>query len=166
MLTAAGVWAGAGLLWFGRRKPVAALLVGLAGLWVLFGLIGYPVLNDANSARGVMARAGRAIGPRAELGLVAWKEQNLLMSDRPAADFGFRQPYDAQLRRGVAWLAMAPERRWLLVQDVALLPCIDRARSREIGRSNRRGWWLVRHDAVVGPCTGPKTAAAADVESD
>jgi len=40
-----------------------------------------------------MQRTGELIGPGAELGLVAWKEQNLLMADRPAADFGFINRY-------------------------------------------------------------------------
>ncbi len=166
LLTAVGVWGCAGLLWFGVRRPVAAMLSGLAGLWLLFGLVGYPVLNDASSARALMAAAGRQIGPDAELGLVAWKEQNLLMADRKAVDFGFRQPWDEQLRRGTAWLAGAPQRRWLLVEGRALGACIDRARSIEIGRSNRRDWWLVPHAAVTGPCTRPHGAATQEEDQD
>ena len=142
------------------------MLSGLAGLWLLFGLVGYPVLNDASSARALMTAAGRRIGPDAELGLVAWKEQNLLMADRKAVDFGFRQPWDEQLRRGTAWLAGAPQRRWLLVEGRALGACIDRARSIEIGRSNRRDWWLVPHAAVTGPCTRPRGPAAQEQDQD
>ena len=36
-------------------------------LWVLFGLVGYPVLNDANSARGLMTAVGQRIGPQATI---------------------------------------------------------------------------------------------------
>src|SRR5690606_10242712 len=92
------------------------------------------------------------IGAGAELGLVAWKEQHLLMADRPAMDFGFGRSWGEQLRRGVGWLAAAPDRRWLLVRERALQPCIDRARSQRVGRSNRRDWWLVPHAAVRGAC--------------
>ncbi len=166
LLVAVGAWASAGLLWFGLRRPVAAMLTGLTGLWVLFGLVGYPLLNDANSARGLMRSVGQQIGPRAELGLVAWKEQNLLMADRAAVDFGFRQPWDEQLRRGVAWLAAAPEQRWLLVNQQALLPCIDRARSQYAGRANRREWWLVPAQAVRGPCIAPQGAPLQEAEPD
>lgn len=165
LLVAVGAWACAGLLWFGlKRRPVAALLSGLTGLWVLFGLVGYPVLNDANSARGLMIEVGKRIGPDAELGLVAWREQHLLMADRHASDFGFRKPWGEQLQSGTAWLAAAPDRRWLLVEARALQPCIDRARSVLAGRSNRRDWWLVPHGAVVGTCSATAPDATGEDE--
>ena len=104
------------------------------------------------SARGLMVEVGKRIGPDAELGLVAWREQHLLMADRHASDFGFRKPWGEQLQSGTAWLAAAPDKRWLLVEARALQPCIDRARSVLAGRSNRRDWWLVPHGAVVGAC--------------
>ena len=111
-----------------------------------------------------MAAAGTRIGPHAELGLVAWKEQNLLMADRPAATFGFRMPWEEQLRRGVAWQAQAPE-RWLLVQEAALEGCLDPARIELAGISNRRRWWLVPPGAVTGPCTASaEERARADAE--
>ncbi len=150
MLLAIGVW-GAGCLLAFRRRAAAALFATLAGVWVAFSLVGYPILNDASSARGVMTAAGKRIGPDAELGLVAWKEQNLLMADRAAANFGFKVRWDEQLRRGVAWQAQAPG-RWLLVQESALAGCLDRERLELAGISNRRRWWLVPPGAVTGPC--------------
>lgn len=150
MLLAIGTWGIACVLAF-RRRAVAALFGTLTGLWVAFGLLGYGLLNDANSARGVMTEVGRRIGPEAELGLVAWKEQNLLMADRPAADFGFKVPWDEQLRRGVAWQAQA-QARWLLVEEGALEACLDEERIELAGVANRRRWWLVPPGAVVGEC--------------
>ncbi|WP_024869863.1 ArnT family glycosyltransferase [Pseudoxanthomonas suwonensis] len=150
MLLAMGTWATAALLALWRR-PVVVLFAGLGGLWVAFGLVGYPILNDASSARGVMAAAGARIGPDAELGLVAWKEQNLLMADRPAANFGFKVPWDEQLRAAAAWQAQAPD-RWLLVQEDALESCLDPQRIELAGISNRRRWWLVPPGAVTGEC--------------
>lgn len=149
---AMGCWGAASLAAWGRQRAQVAMLSTLAVVWVLYSLAGYPLLNDTSSARGLMQAVGGRIGNQAELGLVAWKEQNLLMADRPATTFGFRKGWDAQLREGVDWLAHAPERRWLLVQEDALLACVDRGRAELAGISNRRRWWLVRADAVVGPC--------------
>ena len=150
MLLAIGVW-GLGCVVAFRRRAVAALTGTLAGVWVLYSLIGYGLLNDASSARGVMTAAGQRIGPDAELGLVAWKEQNLLMADRAAVTFGFQRPWDEQLQLGVAWQAQAPG-RWLLVQEDALEACLDPARIELAGISNRRRWWLVPPGAVRGTC--------------
>ena len=164
MVLAVGLWGLGSVLAF-RRHALAGLFATLGGLWVAFSLVGYPALNDASSARGVMAAAGHRIGPDAELGLVAWKEQNLLMADRPAANFGFKVPWDEQLRRGVAWQAQQPDRRWLLVQEAALEGCIDRGRSELAGISNRRRWWLVPAAAVTPPCVATaeeKARSAAD----
>jgi 4-amino-4-deoxy-L-arabinose transferase-like glycosyltransferase len=149
-LVAIGAWGIASVAWFGRRRAIVALVSTLAGLWMLVGLAVMPALNDSSSARGLMRDAGARIGPGAELGLVAWREQNLLMADRPVAEFGFKVPFDEQMQRGLAWQAGAPARRWLLVQDVALASCIDRARAQLLGTANRRGWWLVPAAATAG----------------
>ncbi len=147
-----GVWGFLCLLWFGRRRPVIALVSTLAGLWVVVGLFVQPLLNDSSSARGLMQSVGQRIGPHAELGLVAWKEQNLLMADRPATNFGFKMPWGEQLEHGVAWLAQKPESRYLLVQEPALTHCVDRKRAEFAGMSNRRRWWLVTHAAWIPGC--------------
>jgi 4-amino-4-deoxy-L-arabinose transferase-like glycosyltransferase len=149
LLIAIATWGIGCLLWFGRRRAVVGLCALLAGLWVLYGVIAYPLLNDSSSARGLMIDAGRRIGPDAELGLVAWKEQNLLMADRPVMTFGFVTPWPRQLQRGIAWQAQAPRQRWLMVQDAALQPCVDRAQAQSIGLANRRAWWLVPASAVT-----------------
>ncbi|HEY5803141.1 MAG TPA: glycosyltransferase family 39 protein [Lysobacter sp.] len=138
------------LLWFGRARPIVAMLATLTGLWVCFGLAMAPLLNDSSSARGLMTDIGHRIGPEAELGLVAWREQNLLMADRPVAEFGFKVDFDEQMQRGLAWQRQAPATRWLLVQDVALAKCIDTAKAQHMGHANRRGWTLVPGAAAAG----------------
>ena len=97
-----------------------------------------------------MRDAGQRIGPDAELGLVAWREQNLLMADRPAATFGFKAEPAEQMQRAIAWQRQAPASRWLLAQDVALLPCIDQSLAEHLGGANRREWWLLPARATMG----------------
>ncbi|MBU8976920.1 glycosyltransferase family 39 protein [Lysobacter sp. MMG2] len=149
-VTAIGVWGVLCLLWTGRRRPFAGMIALLSGLWVAFGLMLTPLLNDSSSARGLMTEVGRRIGPDAELGLVAWREQNLLMADRPVAEFGFKVDFDEQMQHGLRWQREAPQSRWLLVQDVALAGCVDVARTQHLGNANRRGWTLVPGEAAVG----------------
>lgn len=150
-ILAMGLWGGLSLLASGRRRHLA-LVSTLAGMWTVYSLIGYPLLNDSSSAHGLMRTVGARIGPDAELGLVAWKEQNLLLADRPASTFGFQTPWYAQLAAATRWQRLVPERRWLLVNEHALLSCVDRSRAELAGVANRRRWWLVPAAAVSLPC--------------
>ena len=117
---------------------------------MLYGLVAYPLLTDSSSARGLMLQAGQRMPADAQLGLVAWKEQNLLMADRPAATFGFSAPWPLQMQRAIAWQRQSPQQRWLMVQDVALPPCVQRDRATPIGLANRRAWWLLPAAATAG----------------
>ena len=146
-----GLWFLASVMAF-WRNGVAVLLSTLTGLWLLVGLAGTPLLNDSSSARGLMADVGRSIGPNAELGLVAWKEQNLLMADRPAATFGFRRDYEEQLGDALIWQRENPRQRWLLMESVFVEDCFDMTKVQVSGVSNRRVWSLVPGDAIRPGC--------------
>lgn len=142
------------------RRGLHALLAGMAGFWVLWGLWAAPILNDTNSAAGVMRRAGQIAGPDAEIGLVAWKEQNLLMADRPVAEFGFKRPWPRQFAHAVAWQAEAPETRWVFALDLAVSQCVLADKVHIVGFANRRQWLMFRADAVVPGCV-PEPAPGA-----
>ncbi|WP_434734731.1 ArnT family glycosyltransferase [Chiayiivirga sp.] len=152
MLLAIGAGAALATLWGRLRHVLAATVLTLSLLWTLFGFVGYPLLNDASSARALMRAAGERIGPAGELGLVAWKEQNLLQADRAAHTFGFRRPAAEQLRDALRWQADAPATRWIFILDSALGDCVLRERAIDLGRANRRQWWLFRADAVAAHC--------------
>ena len=143
-----GVGIGA-LLWYGRRRAQAALVAMLATLWVLYSLVGAPLLNDGSSSRGLMREVGAALGADAQLGLVGWREQQLLMADRPAKDFGFKRDPKLQFADGLKWQRQAPSSpRWLLVEGATLPACVDKPMSRNMGNANRREWWLLPERAT------------------
>lgn len=162
LLIALGAWTLGCAMFFRVRLGVHALLAGIAGMWLLWSWWAYPLLNDSSSAAGVMQRAAQLIGPDAELGLVAWKEQNLLMADRAAQDFGFVRPWHLQLRDAIRWQEAAPQKRWVFILGAAMAPCVDKAKAVYAGHANRREWWLFRADAVAAACRGgnvPENAA-------
>jgi len=141
------------------RRGVEALLGGLALMWLVWGLWSYPLLNDSSSARGVMRHARELAGPEADIGLVGWKEQNLLMAVGPTREFGFLAPVGRQYDAALQWQAQAPARRWIFSIASAMGDCVDRAKAMRVGEANRREWWLFRADAVRPGCV---PAAAED----
>ena len=135
-----------------RRAPLGWAIFASV-LWGVYGLWGYPMLNGDRSARDVMAQARRIAGPDATIGLLGWKEQNLLMAQGPVAEFGFLKPWPLQYAEAVAWQRQAPAQRWLFSLDDAMGHCVDRHRATYVGHANRREWWMFKADAVVPGCT-------------
>ena len=149
-ITAMGVWGALSLLACGRRRHLA-LVSTTAMVWVLYSTVGYPLLNDSSSARGLMRTVGTRLGRMPSLGW--WLEGAASAAGRPpAATFGFESEWDEQLIAATRWQRLAPERRWLLVHEYAMLSCVDRSRSELAGVANRRRWWLVPATAVKVPC--------------
>jgi len=137
---------------FRPRRGVLALVSGIAGFWLIWGIWASLMLNDSNSAAGVMRKAGEIAGPQAEIGLVAWKEQNLLMADRPVTTFGFKRQWPLQYADAVRWQAQAPERRWIFALRNAVESCVDPDKAQVVGYANRRLWLIFRADAVRPDC--------------
>jgi len=87
--------------------------------------------------------------------LVAWKEQNLLMADRPAKTWGFVLPPHQQLAAAMPWLRADPTRRVLILEG-AMGPCIDRSHAQFAGAANRRRWWLIDAASLRAGCVPPE----------
>jgi 4-amino-4-deoxy-L-arabinose transferase-like glycosyltransferase len=154
LLIALGAWTLGCIAIFRARFAIRGVVVALFGIWMLWSLWAYPLLNDSNSAAGLMRRTNELVGANAQLALVAWKEQNLLMVDRPAVDFGFVRPWHAQLADAIRWQEAEPVQRWVFILGSAMAPCVDPARAMLVGYANRREWWLFRADAVTAACRG------------
>jgi 4-amino-4-deoxy-L-arabinose transferase-like glycosyltransferase len=149
------------IAWMRLRRIGAAVVLVTAALWLTYGLGLAPTLDADSSARGLMQRVGKRIGPDAQLGMVAWREQNLLQADRPVTDFGFKRDPQAQWAEAGPWLAADPEKRWIFALDKAISPCIDSDFIVDIGQSNRNRWLLVPGKAWRTGCTTPLPESAA-----
>lgn len=143
------------------RAPLGWLLFAFI-LWGLYGLWGYPMLNGDRSARDVMLRARAIAGPDATIGLLAWKEQNLLMAQGPVTEFGFLEPWPQQYADAIAWLRQDPAHRWIFSLDEAMGSCVDRHHATYVGHANRREWWMFKANAVVPGCTLRMAGSAND----
>lgn len=139
----------------GAGRAVAVLLVAL---WCGYGFVVHPVLDPSSSARALMQKARALAGPETEIGLVEWKEQNLLQAVGPIEEFGYRVPAPEQMRRAANWLEQAPDRRRLLFsQPRSEPPCFDASELGtqavlEVGSANRRDWFLVSRAGLGTRC--------------
>jgi 4-amino-4-deoxy-L-arabinose transferase-like glycosyltransferase len=137
------------------RGALPAAGAALVALWLAYGFIAYPVLDADSSARELMQAARAAAGPGATIGLVDWREQNLLQAPGSAIDFGFRKPREERMREAIAWLRADPARRRLFVQAATgQQACLrlDEAHAQPLGTANRRQWWLAGESALTGAC--------------
>lgn len=152
MLIACGTFMVVISLWARTSRALLSTAASFTVFWLCYGLIAHPVLDASSSASAVMNRARAEAGPNTEIGLVAWKEQNMLQAIGPVTDFGYRQPATLQLARGMAWLQEKPQQRILMVNQVKALDCIDYGGPDTIHleNSNRRTWWLIKPGALNG----------------
>lgn len=99
-----------------------------------------------------MQRAHVQAGLNTEIGLVAWKEQNLLQAQGKVVEFGFLQPETTQLARGIQWLQQSPQSRRLLITQRKEFACIafNAPDAIDLEKANRKAWWLVNQQAVSG----------------
>ena len=152
----------AAALWLQPRRAVGVVAVMTAVLWGGWGLVLAPQLDGESSARDLMREVRERAGTETEVGLVAWREQNLLQAQGPTVEFGFTRTPVQQWNDGVAWALASPGARLLLVREAdELEACLRRAGARRVGVASRRTWSLVSPRSVPGDCrqlreaTGP-----------
>ena len=112
---------------------------------VFTGTVVYPGLNAVRSAREFTERVERATVGIRELGLVQPKEQYLLQIRRPVYNFGHARWRDKEGEAADAarWLVADPSRA--LVVDKRLRErCFASAYALDLGKANRRHWFLVK----------------------
>ncbi len=141
------------------RRGVLALLTGMAAGWIAWPLMTYPALNANESARQVMERADEAIGADGQLGLVLWREENLLQARRPVSEFGFSRGAPEQLRDARAWQVKDPAHRWILVTEEALDSCVIEENIRFMGTANHLRYSLLPASATKPDCIPTPPAA-------
>lgn len=134
-----------------RRIGLAVVLTTVL-LWTMYGLGAMPAADPYSSSSLVMDKVRERIGPDAELGMVAWREQNLLQTHPQATDFGFKRPVAEQWEDAARWVAQAPQQRWLFVLDAAMTPCADPTQVIDIGSANRNNWQLLPGSALDPAC--------------
>ena len=149
---------GAGLLMLlvalRQRDLFVRLAVNSLAIWVFVSLVAWPRVDPHRTPQQIMVDVEEHLPAGAELGLLQFKEQFLLFSQRPLTHFSYLSPLEEQERRAWVWVHEAPN-RFVLTPTDAPLRCFDTARAISLGEAHRREWVLLGSGALNERCEPP-----------
>ena len=136
-------------------------LATLATVLVVFGLWVNPAMNPIRSSEAFVRRIEALTTSVSELGCVACREENLLMSHRVTANFGHARwgDWEQQADDAAAWFAEKPG-RVLLVNERVQQRCFADSTVQPLEDGNRDRWFLVS-ESVAADCVARGNSAAA-----
>lgn len=142
------------------RRSFVAYAGVLASVLLVTSYWVNPVMNMARSGAAFMRNVERNNSPTAELGLVAFREQYLLVVHRPIVHFGHARWREREQEAADAalWLSGSAQRQ-LVVNEFARDRCFAGSHSVPLGAANRDRWYLVR-GAANPDCVARGNAAA------
>ena len=137
-----------------RRDLFVRLAVNSLAIWVFVSLVAWPRVDPHRTPQQIMVDVEEHLPAGAELGLLQFKEQFLLFSQRQLTHFSYLSPLPEQERRAWAWLHEAPN-RFVLTPTDAPLVCFDTARAISLGEAHRREWVLLGTESLNAVCEPP-----------
>ncbi|WP_430544103.1 ArnT family glycosyltransferase [Xanthomonas euvesicatoria] len=144
-----------------RTRLGVALVSASAVLWLVYGIGLMPTLDPYASSAQLMQQVASRMSATDELGMIDWREQNYLQSDRAVRDFGFKTSIAAQWTGAMRWVAESPNTRYLMLSQQAASRCTADMSRDLVGMANRNVWLLLRGDRALAVCA----AARGPVES-
>lgn len=126
------------------RYPVVAWLGTLSTALIIIGLWVNPAMNPIRSSEAFVRLVEDMTSSVAELGCVACREENLLMSGRVTVNFGHARwnDWEQEADDAAAWFAGKPGRR-LLVNERVRQRCFANSTLQPLQDGNRDSWFLI-----------------------
>lgn len=138
-----------------RTDLFVRLAASSMGVWLFVSLVVWPAVDPYRTPQHLMEEVEQRLPAGTELGLLMFKEQFLLFSQRPLTHFSYLAPVAEQERNAWIWMREAPNRQ-LLVPTDAEVTCFDLTRADSLGEAHRREWVLLGQDALKPVCEAPK----------
>lgn len=118
-------------------------LFAISCCWLLYSSWGYKIMDPWRSDQRFMLEVAHRLPAKGELAIVAFKEQQLLFSDRPITHFGFHTSSKAATLAARDWLSQAPSQRFLLLPTAAAAQCWSRQQWQNLETKHGEHWVLV-----------------------
>lgn len=138
-----------------QRDLFVRLAVNSLAIWVFVSLVAWPRVDPHRTPQQIMADVEDHMPPGAELGLLQFKEQFLLFSQRKLTHFSYLSPIAEQERRAWVWVHEAPN-RFVLTPTDAEVTCFDFSHAVSLGEAHRREWVLLGAEALKAECAAPQ----------
>ncbi|WP_374641083.1 ArnT family glycosyltransferase [Hydrogenophaga sp.] len=138
-----------------RRQVLEQLSIAALACWLFVAWWVWPVMDPHRTPKAMMAQLEQRLDHSHEVGLLKFKEQFLLFSQRPLVHFSYLDPAEEQERNAWQWMRENPQ-RVLLLPDSLALTCFDIARAQVLGTEHRRDWVLLDASAMQPTCEAPE----------
>lgn len=138
-----------------RRQVLEQLSIAALTCWLFVAWWVWPVMDPHRTPKDLMAQLEQRVDARHAVGLLAFKEQFLLFSQRPLTHFSYLDPVSEQERNAWQWMRENRQRVLLLPGSLALT-CFDIARAQVLGTEHRRDWVLLDASAMKAECPAPE----------
>lgn len=138
-----------------RRQVLEQLSIAAMACWLFVAWWVWPVMDPHRTPKAMMAQLEQRLDHSHEVGLLKFKEQFLLFSQRPLVHFSYLDPAEEQERNAWQWMRENPQ-RVLLLPDSLALTCFDIARAQVLGTEHRRDWVLLDASAMKPTCEAPE----------
>jgi 4-amino-4-deoxy-L-arabinose transferase-like glycosyltransferase len=147
------------------QHAAVAWLGTLATVLIIVGLWINPTMNPIRSSEAFVRRVEGLTSSVPELGCVACREENLLMSQRVTVNFGHARwsDWEQEADDAAAWFAGKPG-RILLVNDRVRQRCFANSTLQPLQDGNREAWFLI--SAGVDPACVQRGHATAALRYD
>lgn len=152
LLAAVGsAWVVSGIL---VRKG-GAFTVAISLTWLLLCTWGYALFDPVRSADQLMTEVATYLGPRDQLAIVDFREQELLQADRPIMHWRYHDDIPSQVKDAVRWLKEG-DNRYVLVSESASSSCFADNAGIFLGHRHRHDWRLMSaaDTQLAGVCAG------------
>ena len=137
-----------------KRDLFVRMAVNSLAIWVFVSLVAWPRVDPHRTPQQIMADVEDHLPPGAELGLLQFKEQFLLFSQRQLTHFSYLSKLEEQERRAWLWVHEAPN-RFVLTPTDAELNCFDFSHAVSLGEAHRREWVLLGSESLNAECAAP-----------
>jgi 4-amino-4-deoxy-L-arabinose transferase-like glycosyltransferase len=145
----------------GPRRGFLAYAAVISAVLLIVSFWINPEMNAVRSGASFIAAIESIADPRAELGIIGFKEQYMLQWRFPITHFGHARWREAEEEAfdAARWLSERP-RRQLVVPESAKKLCFAAGPNELIGSANRVRWYLVT-SAYPSPCAAKGRTEAA-----